>query len=305
MKRLKKENRAKLSKPMPKAALQKHPTKSFLTTIKSAYIMERLNDVFGILGWDIEHSVEDIIQLQDGRKYIVMKGRIHIKEADLYTPYQYGGHFLEGRNTEPADGYKSAVTDCLSKCASFLEIGIQIFKGNVNDQTFNESKIPDEVVEDKPETPKKAKKVEKELPKKEEPVMEEQEDEDVANLNVNKHGQMIGLVNQYTELFGKPPHWKMSNNSIGEEIRKKKEPVEDVGEETPTEEPHEKSDYSGEELALIEKVNEYKSSDELYEDAKNLLEIFKGFEQTTIDEDGFKAIINNQYMTLLNLEDNG
>ena len=122
------EIREELRKPFPPEAISQHPTKTFLSTIKAIYIVERLNDIFGIGGWNIESEI-----VEDTTDYVSMKGRITIgnhEDSDYFTtPYQYGGHKKTGKNTEPADGYKSAVTDCQSKCASYLEIGIDIFKG--------------------------------------------------------------------------------------------------------------------------------------------------------------------------------
>ena len=122
-----KEIRDKLRAPLPDEAIKQHPTKSFLSTIKAIYIVERLNDVFGIGGWNQEHEI-----ISDTEDYVSVKGRILYVGGDgdfWKTPYQYGGHKKTGKNTEPADGYKSAVTDCMSKCASYLEIGIDVFKG--------------------------------------------------------------------------------------------------------------------------------------------------------------------------------
>lgn len=143
--------REKLRKPFPPEAISPHPTKPYLSTIKAIYITERLNDVFGIGGWDIEHKI-----ISDTADYVTVKGRIIIKgeNVDLKTPYQYGGHKKTGTGTEPADGYKSAVTDCQSKCASYLEIGIDVFKGLNN-------------------TPPKKEPEKKKSPQKPEPVLDE------------------------------------------------------------------------------------------------------------------------------------
>ena len=117
--------RKKLREPFPPEAISQHPTKTFLSTIKAIYIVERLNDIFGIGQWTIEHEI-----ISDTPDYVTVKGRLVIFEPyNIITPYQYGGHTKTGKNTEPADGYKSAVTDCQSKNASYLEIGIDIFKG--------------------------------------------------------------------------------------------------------------------------------------------------------------------------------
>ena len=177
---LPKDYRKKLSAPMPKEAIKQHPAKKFLSTIKAIYITERLNDVFGLSGWDLESEVVD--NTMDGDvPYIVVKGRIYIRMFDLYTPYQYGGHHTGGRNTEPADGYKSAVTDMQGKCASYLEIGIQVFKGQPDSQVANISK---KVVNNKPKaTPKK---------EKEEVVDDKPTPEEVYN-NVSQD------INSYTD----------------------------------------------------------------------------------------------------------
>ena len=122
--------RDKLRAPMPPESIQQHPTKTFLSTIKAIYVVERLNDVFGIGGWDMTHEI-----VSDTDDYVAVRGRIlYDYDAGMFTkktPDQYGGHKKIGTNTEPADGYKSAVTDCQSKCASYLEIGIDVFKGLV------------------------------------------------------------------------------------------------------------------------------------------------------------------------------
>jgi Uncharacterized protein conserved in bacteria len=119
--------RALLQKPMPPESIKKHPTKMYLSTIKAIYVTERLNDVFGIGGWNFEHEI-----IGDSPDYVTVKGKIIVKNAEysLETLFQYGGHVKTGKGTEPADGYKSAITDAISKCASYLEIGIDVFKGN-------------------------------------------------------------------------------------------------------------------------------------------------------------------------------
>lgn len=118
------EIREKLRQPMPKEAISQHPTKKFLSTIKAIYVTERLNDVFGIGRWNLTHEV-----VKETDTYVLMKGKLVLLDYDCEIPEQYGGHNTTGINTEIADGYKSAVTDIQSKCASYLEIGIDVFKG--------------------------------------------------------------------------------------------------------------------------------------------------------------------------------
>ena len=120
------EIRKKLRNDFPDEAYRQHPTKSFLTTLKAMYITERLNDVFGIGRWVITHEIA--LKTDD---YVLMKGKLSLLDYDCEIPEQYGGHKTAGINTEIADGYKSAITDVLSKSASYLEIGIDMFKGKI------------------------------------------------------------------------------------------------------------------------------------------------------------------------------
>ncbi|MCP4597031.1 Rad52/Rad22 family DNA repair protein [Neptuniibacter sp.] len=125
IKTLPKDVREKLREPMPPESISQHQSKKYLSTIKAIYIVERLNDVFGIGGWTLEHDV-----WFDEPGYVVTRGCIIIGEPyNFSTPMQYGGHKKTGTGTELADGYKSSVTDCQSKCASYLEVGIDVFKG--------------------------------------------------------------------------------------------------------------------------------------------------------------------------------
>ncbi len=111
----------------PGEAYKKHDSKSYLTTLKAMYVVERLNAVFGLGRWTVIHKVESA-----ENNYVLMSGYIKVFDYDVHVPIQYGGHATSGTGKEPADGYKSAITDILSKSASYLEIGIELFKGNIN-----------------------------------------------------------------------------------------------------------------------------------------------------------------------------
>jgi hypothetical protein len=126
--------REALRAPFPDEAYSQHPTKTFLTTLKAMYVTERLNDVFGIGRWTIIHKV-----VSTDNNYVLMSGRLSTLDYDCVIPQQYGGHATSGKNTEPADGYKSAITDLLSKSASYLEIGIDVFKGKISAKGGNQN----------------------------------------------------------------------------------------------------------------------------------------------------------------------
>lgn len=121
-----KEMRGALRAPFPKEAHSTIDSKTYLTSIKAAYVIERLNDVFGIGRWDV---ITKVVSEENG--YVLMQGEFVSYDYDVIVPKYYGGHKTEGKGVERADGYKSAVTDCISKTASILEIGIDVFKGEI------------------------------------------------------------------------------------------------------------------------------------------------------------------------------
>lgn len=127
LKQIGEEERKKLRAPFPPEAMQKHPTKTYLTTIKAMYVVERLNDVFGVGKWEL---VTELV-LATNHSFVV-KGKLVSNYWDFQCTAQYGGHTIgEKDKMDLADGYKSAVTDCMSKVASLFEIGIDVFKGLV------------------------------------------------------------------------------------------------------------------------------------------------------------------------------
>jgi len=131
------EIRDKLREPLPKEAISQHPTKKFLSTIKAIYVVERLNDVFGIGQWAIKYDI-----VEAGEKMIVAKGILMVPEFGIEVE-QYGGN----DNADRGDAFKGACTDCLTKIGSYLEIGIDVFKGLTDAQ--GDQKKPVETNTDK------------------------------------------------------------------------------------------------------------------------------------------------------------
>lgn len=117
--------REALRQPFPDEALSQHPTKKYLTTIKAMYITERLNDVFGLGRWRIDHLITHIDE-----ENIVVEGVFDSLDYEVSVSKQYGGSEIMSKQAL-GDAYKSAVTDCQSKVASLLEVGIDVFKGLV------------------------------------------------------------------------------------------------------------------------------------------------------------------------------
>ena len=121
-----------LKRPLPDEAVTKHPTKTFLSTIKAIYVTERLNDVFGCGKWQIR--TEKIEVTNNGM--VVAKTTLTIPEYGIYYEC-FGGNNNGGegsKNFDLGDAYKGATTDALTKIGSYLGIGIDVFKGKQGHQ---------------------------------------------------------------------------------------------------------------------------------------------------------------------------
>ena len=108
-----------LRKRLPDEAISQHPTKKFLSSIKAIYVVERLNEVFGIGGWKIENTFVEKVEAMVVMKSVFTWEDMHIEA--------YGGN----DNKDLGDAYKGACTDALTKIGSYLEVGMDVFKGLV------------------------------------------------------------------------------------------------------------------------------------------------------------------------------
>jgi len=123
------EMREQLRKPLPVEAISQHPTKTFLSAIKAIYVEERLNDVFRIGEW---RTKVEFIESADTKpdkngfvaKMVVVKLTFEVPTYNIYHEC-YGGN----DNADLGDAYKGATTDAITKVGSYLEIGIDVFKG--------------------------------------------------------------------------------------------------------------------------------------------------------------------------------
>lgn len=125
--------RSELRKPLPSEAVKPHPTKTYLSSIKAIYVTERLNDVFGIGSWTLK---TDMVERSDGGN-VVVKDILEIPEYGIYLE-SFGGNDNGGENSKNfdlGDAYKGASTDALTKICSYLEIGIDVFKGKAGNNT--------------------------------------------------------------------------------------------------------------------------------------------------------------------------
>lgn len=113
------EQKAALDRRLPDEAVSQHPTKKFLSSIKSIYVTERLNEVFGVGSWRVETEI-----VERSERMVVVKLRFSIPEYGIYYEC-FGGN----NNADLGDACKGATTDALTKVCSWLGIGAEVFKG--------------------------------------------------------------------------------------------------------------------------------------------------------------------------------
>ncbi len=125
----------KLKAPLPPEAVTQHPSKSYLSSIKPAYVIERMNDVFGIGSYhetyrEISVSSREQERERNGKTYkvAVFVATVH---GTLEIP-RYGIHlenFGGSENDDAGDALKGAATDAFTKMCSHLGIGMDVYKG--------------------------------------------------------------------------------------------------------------------------------------------------------------------------------
>ena len=131
---LEQEQRNKLNKRLPSWAIKPHPTRSNMTVIHPMAVIERLNEVFFFFFWNFTTEYikcENFIQsTKNGDREMfrsAVKGRLEIPEYGV-TLEQFGG----SSNDDMGDSLKGGATDSLTKIASYLNIGAEIYKGAGN-----------------------------------------------------------------------------------------------------------------------------------------------------------------------------
>jgi hypothetical protein len=160
----------KLIAPFPDKAYSADISRSekVLTSLKAHYVVERLNEVFGLGMWKLTGDWKDV---DDGILFIGELSASYEDGDKLVTlttgPVPgFGGvdHATSG------DAYKSARTDCLSKSASLLGVGNEMYKGNVEPRLSDAQKqLLEERGQAQEEEPKEETQEEKAPAKEEKP----------------------------------------------------------------------------------------------------------------------------------------
>ncbi len=123
---------AKLQAPLPPEAIKPDPRNPKLSAINPAYILDRLNEVFGVGGWTERYT---IIEAHPDCSMIVVKCDFSVPKLKIFRQ-AFGGN----ANDDRGDAFKGACTDALGKCASKLGIAHQVYKGEYDVQVKQEAK---------------------------------------------------------------------------------------------------------------------------------------------------------------------
>ena len=133
MKPLSPEQLAKIAEPLPPEAVKPHPYRAGMSTIKGIFVTERLNQVFGVGGWVVKTDLSSPIATvhtttNAGRERIeytaVAKTIFTVPAHDIY--YEC---IASSTNDDMGDAAKGATTDAITKIASWIGIGIDVYKG--------------------------------------------------------------------------------------------------------------------------------------------------------------------------------
>lgn len=161
---------AQLRASFPVEALSPDTSRGFeLTSIKAAYVVERLNEVFGPCGcgWRFAHSPFEWIEgevltevalqfkvAEGGYSAVLWDAQVHRwisieGDAAWSLPIFSPGGRKPARGAAPiTDARKGAITDGLTKAASMIGIGHEVFKGLVRVSEYkaksngSDAKIP-------------------------------------------------------------------------------------------------------------------------------------------------------------------
>tara|TARA_Y100001973_G_scaffold106162_1_gene182444 strand:- start:1844 stop:2506 length:663 start_codon:yes stop_codon:yes gene_type:complete len=127
-----------LNRPFPKQALKPLPHKRNgkgepMTSITPIYVTDRMNEAFGIGGWQFEPEV-----ISDTEKMVIVRGVLSIPSINARI-VQFGGN----DNRDRGDAYKGAATDALGKCCSYLGVGAHVYRDDEPSEIEQLRKIVD------------------------------------------------------------------------------------------------------------------------------------------------------------------
>ena len=131
---------AQLTARIDPAATKEVGTKGGFTSIKAYYIIERLNNVFGVHGWT--HTCE-VVYSND--KDLAVKGKLILWDYGIVIEEMGGSN-----DRDVADRFKGAKTSSFSKATSILGVGREIYA-----QGYSGKQPPPPPQQTQPPKPKK------------------------------------------------------------------------------------------------------------------------------------------------------
>jgi len=126
-----------LNRDLPAAALTPLPHKRNkdgepMTSINPIYVTGRMNEAFGLGGWQFEPEV-----INDSDKMVIVRGVLTVSSINARI-VQFGGN----TNHDRGDAYKGAATDALTKCCSYLGVGSHVWRDNEPSEVESASPAP-------------------------------------------------------------------------------------------------------------------------------------------------------------------
>jgi hypothetical protein len=124
----------KLKAPLPDEAVKPHPKIEGLSSINAAFVIDRMNEVFGIGAYQEHYEKVDISSKEEvwgkgGANERKIKLHVATVHGRLTIP-RYGVHlenFGGSDNQDLGDALKGACTDCFTKMCSHLGIGLGVY----------------------------------------------------------------------------------------------------------------------------------------------------------------------------------
>jgi len=127
------EQLAKIAEALPPQAVKPHPTRTGMSTIKAIFVTERFNDVFGVGEWSIKTElIAPISSITRTTSYGKERTEYTALAKTVFEVPLHGIYYeciASSTNDDMGDAAKGATTDAITKIASWIGIGISVFKG--------------------------------------------------------------------------------------------------------------------------------------------------------------------------------
>ena len=143
-----------MQRPYPPEALSRRGGAANLVGVETSYVIERLNEVFGLIGYGWFFDILEQPTPKDGGTQLVCQvGLQYVIDTEQPPGPTSGriishritahGHQAQNKGMPPGDAAKGCISDALKKCASYLGSGIDLYR---NLQTMEDPNMGEEFV---------------------------------------------------------------------------------------------------------------------------------------------------------------